>query len=97
MTGDERFDGALGDALQLVHIVHGDGSQDEVAAVLARADIPALCVVLAALVPDPASERELLAWNDRGIDLGEFHRLRAESVSIPAAAVLAGSQLGRPA
>lgn len=96
MTGDERFDAALEDALELVGIVHGEGSQDDVTALLTRADMPALCIVLAALVPDPASERELLAWNDRGINLAEFHRLRAEGVSVPAAAVLAGSQLGRP-
>lgn len=49
-------------ALELVGIVHGDGGPDEVASILATADLPALLIALAALVPDDRSMSSLLAW-----------------------------------
>jgi hypothetical protein len=64
MSTDERFDAALPDALALVGAVH-DRLPDEAAHVLAGADLPALCVVLAALVPDDCSVSVLLAWTSR--------------------------------
>lgn len=98
MTGDERFDAALEDALELVGIVHGEGSQDDVTALLTRADMPALCIVLAALVPDDQAPTALLAWNDNASsNLREFRRLRRSGVSAHTAAALARDVDRKPA
>jgi hypothetical protein len=59
MNIDRRFDNAIPDALRLIDVVHGNGS----AHTLQTADIPAVLVVLAALVPDDQTVNQLLAWN----------------------------------
>jgi hypothetical protein len=63
MNVDRRFDNAIPDALRLVDVVHGNGSADDVAHALQTADVPAVLVVLAALVPDDQTVNQLLAWN----------------------------------
>jgi hypothetical protein len=64
-VGDQRFDAALPDALALVGAVH-DRIPDDVTQILGRCtDAAALCVVLAALVPDDCAVSVLLAWADR--------------------------------
>lgn len=63
MNGDQRFDDAIPDALALIDAIHGGGSYDDVHHIWTTADIPAVLVVLAALVPDDQTVNQLLAWN----------------------------------
>lgn len=63
MNHDQRFDDAIPDALALIDAIHGGGSYDDVHRIWTTADIPAVLVVLAALVPDDQTVPQLLAWN----------------------------------
>lgn len=78
----DRAETSLPDALALIGAVR-DGGPDAVAAVMARADLPAVVVVLAAMVPDDRTPGELLAWADptavereRKRDEAKLERLR---------------------
>lgn len=59
---DRRFAAAIPVALELVGAVRDLGPED-VAEIMARADMPALAVALAAMVDDTRSPRELLSWS----------------------------------
>ncbi|WP_263251608.1 hypothetical protein [Saccharopolyspora rosea] len=81
LTGSARTDALVPVAAQLAAAVH-DHDAAAVAQLLDGADLPALVVLLAAMVPDDLTPSELLAWCD---DPAEYARLRAAGVSTLAA------------
>jgi hypothetical protein len=60
-SGEIRFDVTMPTALQLVDAVHRADRLD-IARIVADADLPALAVVLAAMVDEDKPVSELLAW-----------------------------------
>lgn len=67
-SDDARFHAALPHALALVGAVH-DRDIPSSHSILRGADLPALCVALAALVDDGQRVAELLAWTNHEIRL----------------------------
>lgn len=93
LTGDRRLDQLLPSAEKLVMAVR-TGNDLYIDAMLADAELEygdaltgarAMCVLLAALVPEHHSAEHLLKWN-RNPD--EYRRLRAAGVPAPEAAEL---------
>lgn len=72
---DARFHAALDDALTLVDVVHGNGSTADVDRILRRADIPALCIALAACVDHDKTITDLLGWTLTPTELEQIKRV----------------------
>lgn len=81
ITGDPSTDELVPLATRLVWSVR-KGDRADVAAVLAVADPAGLAVVLAAMVPDDMSPRDLMRWL---VDPEEYGRLREDGIGSMAA------------